>query len=112
MEIDNDDDSMKRVNLDDYDSADFKEYLFDDEIQTTTAEVTANFKSEPHRPPPSIKVTIKMEEEDNDHEQERRRTRNQKCAECRQRVHERVQKDTGESHDYSNNDLRNVINIG
>ena len=76
MEIDNDDDSMKRVNLDDYDSADFKEYLSDDEILTTTAEVTANFKSEPHRPPPSVKVTIKMEGEDNDHEQERRRTGN------------------------------------
>ena len=37
--------------------------------------------------------------------------RNQKCAERRQRLLERLQKDTGGSHDYSNNDLCNVINI-
>ena len=80
MEIDNDDDSMEQVNLDNYDFDDFREYLFDSEVQMTTAEVTTNFNNEPHRPTPSVKVTINMEEEDEDHEQERHRARNQKCA--------------------------------
>ena len=70
MEIDNDDDSMERVNLDDYDSNDFKEYLVDDEMKMTVAEVTANFNSEAHHHPSSVKVTVKLKEEDNRHERE------------------------------------------
>ena len=44
MEIDNEDDSIERVNLDDYDSDDFKEHLSDDDMQAaqTTTEVKAN----------------------------------------------------------------------
>ena len=70
MEIDNDDDSMERVNLDDYDSNDFKEYLVDDEMKMTVAEVTANFNSEAHHHPSSVKVTVKLKEEENGHEWE------------------------------------------
>ena len=78
MEIDNEDDSIERVNLDDYDSDDFREYLSDDNMQTTTTmvEVTTNFIYEPSHPPPSVTVTVKMEEEGNDLEKERRRILN------------------------------------
>ena len=33
MEIEDEDDSMERVNLDDYNSNDYKEYLSDDDMQ-------------------------------------------------------------------------------
>ena len=33
MEIEDKDDSMERVNLDDYNSNDYKEYLSDDDMQ-------------------------------------------------------------------------------
>ena len=44
MEINDKDDLMERVNLDDYDSDDFKEYLSDDNMQAahSTAEAKAN----------------------------------------------------------------------
>ena len=38
--------------------------------------------------------------------------RNQKCAECPHHLAERYQDEAGESYDYSNNDLCNIINIG
>ena len=78
MEINDKDDSMERVNLDDYDSDDFREYLSDDDMQmsTTTVEETTNFNHESSHPPPSVTVIIKMEEEDNDLEKERHRIRN------------------------------------
>ena len=41
----------------------------------------------------------------------RRRIHNQKRTERRQRLLDRLQEDVGEPHDYSNNDLRNVIDI-
>jgi len=77
MEINYNDDSMERVNMDD-----FREYLSDDDMQTTTAttEVIANFNHESSQPPPSVTVTIKMEDEDKDIEKERCRSRNQKRA--------------------------------
>ena len=77
MEINYNDDSKERVYMDD-----FREYLSDDDMQTTTAttEVIANFNHESSQPPPSVTVTVKMEDEDKDIEKERRRSRNQKRA--------------------------------
>jgi len=44
MKIDDEDDSMERVNLDDYNSEDYKEYLYDNYIQANqaTTEAKAN----------------------------------------------------------------------
>jgi len=50
MEIDNDDDSMERINLEDYNSDEFNEYLSDDDLPPTTEEVPANLDPEPYRP--------------------------------------------------------------
>jgi len=114
MEINscNDDNSLERVNLDDYCFDDFNEYLSDDNMQTTatTMEVTTNINHESSHPPPSI--IVKIEEEDSNIEKERHKNSNQKRAEHRQRILECYQEEAGESYDYSNNDLRNVINIG
>jgi len=75
MEIDYEDDSMERVNLDDYDSDDFKEYLSDDDMQTTQAitEVKANSNHESSLPPPTVTGTVKLEDDDKDIDKERRR---------------------------------------
>ena len=83
MEIDNEDDSIERVNLDDYDSDDFKEHLSDDDMQATqtTTEVKANPNHESSLPPPTITVTVKLEDEDKEIEKERHKIRNQKRAE-------------------------------
>ena len=59
-----------------------------------------------------VTVTVKLEDEDREGKMARHRIRNQKRAERRQRLLNRLQEDVGESHDHSNNDLRNVINIG
>ena len=102
------------MNLDDYNSDDYKVYLSDDDMQAnqTNAEAKANpdYRSPP--PPPAVTVTVKLEDEDKEIKKARRRIRNQKRAKRRQRQLDRLHEDVGESHDYSNNDLRNVINIG
>ena len=59
-----------------------------------------------------VTVTVKLEDEDREGKMARHRIRNQKRAERRQRLLNRLQEDVGESHDHSNNDLHNVINIG
>ena len=110
LEIEDDDDSIERVNLDDYNSDDYKEYLSDEDMLNDPA--TAQMKTPDYRnpPPPPLAVMVIMKLEDDDREVEMvcRRIRNQKQTE---RLHNRLQEDVGESHDYSNNDLRNVINI-
>ena len=57
-------------------------------------------------------VTVKLEDEDKEIKKARRRIRNQKRTKRRQRQLDRLHEDVGESHDYSNNDLHNIINIG
>jgi len=105
---------MERANLDDYPTDNFEEYLSNDNTKTTTMtmEVTTNINHDSSHPPPSVTIAIKMEDEDNNNiEKERRKIRNQKCTEHRQRMAERYQDEAGESYDYSNNDLCNVLNI-
>ena len=55
---------------------------------------------------------MKLEDQDRENEMEHHRARNQKRAERRQCLFDHLQQDVGDPHDYSNNDLRNVINIG
>jgi hypothetical protein len=50
MEIDNDDDSMERIHLEDYNSDECNEYLSDDDLPPTTEEVPAKLNPEPYRP--------------------------------------------------------------
>ena len=59
------DDSTERLNLDDYNSDDFDEYLFDN-METTTPMVTetqAASKQDLPAPPPAVTVTVQLEEQ-------------------------------------------------
>ena len=60
-------------------------------------------------PTPSVTITVKM---DNNNDNERRRIRNQKHTIRRHSVTKRYKDQDCESYDYSNHDLRNIINIG
>ena len=109
-----DDDSMERVNLDDYNSNDYDEYLSDN-METTppvVTEVKATVQQDPPVAPPAITVIVQLEEEPVAEDlYERRRLLNQKRAFRHQRVAIRRQEQQGDDYNYSNSDLRNVINI-
>ena len=88
------DDSTERLNLDDYNSDDFDEYLSDN-METTppmVTEVQAATNQDLPAPPPAVTVTVQLEEQ---HEMEdlyeRRRLLNQKRAFRCQRLANRQQ---------------------
>ena len=58
-----DDDSMERLNLDDYNSDDYDKYLSNNMETTPTAitEVKATIKKDPPLAPPAITVTVQLE---------------------------------------------------
>ena len=60
-----DDDSMVRLNLDDYNSEDYDEYLSDnmEAIPMTITEVKTTIKQEPPLAPPAVMVTVQLEDE-------------------------------------------------
>ena len=60
-----DDDSMERVNLDDYNSNDYDEYLSDNMETTPPAvtEVKATIKQDLPAAPPAVTVTVQLEVE-------------------------------------------------
>ena len=60
-----DDDPMERVNLDDYNSDDYDEYLSDNMEATPSpvTEVKTTIKQDPPAAPPIVKVTVQLEEE-------------------------------------------------
>ena len=69
-------------------------------------------KQDPPSAPPAVTVNVQLEDEPvAENRYERRRVRNQKRAFRRQRVAESRQEQQGDNYNYSNNDLRNVINI-
>ena len=109
-----DDDSIERLNLDSYNSDHYDEYLSDN-IETTppaVTEVKATIKEDPPAAPPVVTVTVQLEEEPVAEELYKcRHLLNQKRAFRRQRVANRRQEQQGDNYDYSNSDLRNVINI-
>ena len=78
-----DDDSMERLNLDDYNSDDFDEYLSDN-METTPPIITeaqATTKQDPPAPPPAGTVTVQLEEQHPTEDlYERRCLLNQKMA--------------------------------
>jgi len=121
IEIDESDDSLERLNLEDYNSGDFKEYLSDDDIDATlatmttmtTIEIKTNVHTDPRATSPSITVTVTVKmDDDNNNDMERRRIRNHKRAIHRHCVAKRYQDQNYDSYDYSNHGLRNDTNIG
>ena len=58
-------DSTERLNLDDYNSDDFNEYLSDNMKTTppTITEAQATTKQDPPAPPPAVTVTMQLEEQ-------------------------------------------------
>ena len=109
------DDSTERLYLDDYNSDDFDEYLSDNMETTppTVTEAQVATKQDLSAPPPAVIVTVQLEEQHAaENLYERRRLLNPKRAFRRQRLANRQQEQQGDNYDYSNSDLRNVINIG
>ena len=91
------DNPMERVDLVDYNSSDY-----DVEVNETEA---VNYKIPP--PPPGVIVTVHLD----DDQGELKKIRNQKRSMRRHLATEHRQQ-LGDSFDYSNSDLHNVINIG
>ena len=98
-------DSMERLNLNDYNSDDFDEYLSDNMETTppTITEAQATTKQDPPAPPLAVTITMQLEEQ---HPAEalykRPRLLNQKRAFRRQRLANRQQEQQGDNYDYSN----------
>ena len=89
------DNYMERLNLDDYNSDDFDEYLSDnmETIPPMITEAQATTKQNPPAPPPVVTVTVQFEEQHPAEDlYERRRLLNQKRAFRRQRLANRQQK--------------------
>ena len=106
---------MERINLDDYFSDDYDEYLSDNMESTpmVITEVKASIKQDPPLAPPHVTVTVQLEDKPVAEDfYKRRRVSNQKRAFRCQRVADRRQEQQGDNYDYSNSDLCNVINIG
>ena len=106
---------MKRLNLDDYNSEDFGEYLSDN-METTPPTITepqAATKQDSPAPPPAVTVTVQLEEQHPPEDlYDHHRLHNQKRAFRHQRLTNNLQEQQGNNYDYSNCDLRSVINIG
>ena len=88
-------DSMERLNLDDYNSDDFDEYLSDNMETTppTITEAQATTKEDTPAPPPAVTVTVQLEEQHPAEDlYERRRLLNQKRSFRRQRLANNLQK--------------------
>ena len=85
---------MERLNLDNYNSDDYDEYLSDnmETTPTLTTELKTTIKKDPPLAPPVVPVTVQLEGEPVAEDLcERHRIRNQKWAFRRQRVADRRQ---------------------
>jgi hypothetical protein len=83
------DDAAEHLNLDDYNSDDFDEYLSDNMETTphTITEAQATIKQDPPAPPPAMTVTVQLEEQHlEEHLYEHRRLLNLKRAFRRQHL--------------------------
>ena len=85
-------DEDERINLDNYNSDDYKQYFSDedmlDDLSPAQAK-TPEYRIPPPPPPPppspaAVTVTVKLEDENKEEEMARRRARNQKHTERRQ----------------------------
>ena len=110
-------DPTERLNLDDYNSDDFNEYLSDNTEATpptiTGSKVTTKENLSAPPPPPTVTINVQLDEHHPAEDlYERRRQLNQKRAFRRQRLANSLQEQQGNNYDYSNCDLRSVINVG
>ena len=108
-------DPTEHLNLDDYNSDDFNEYLSDNMETTppTITEAQATTKQDPPAPRPAVMVTVQLEEQIPAEDlYEHRRLLNQKRAFRCQCLANSQQEQQGDNYDYSNCDLRNMINVG
>ena len=97
-----DDDSLERVNLNNYHSDDFDEYLSDnmDTSLVATVEIKTSINQDPPFAPPSVMVTIKLEDVQEEGDlYDSRRVRNQNQALRLHRVAEHHQECRGDSYD-------------
>ena len=111
------DDPMELLNLNDYNSDDFDEYLSDNMETTpptiTEAQVTTKENLPAPPPPPVVTVTVQLDEQHPAEDlYERHRQLNQKRAFRCQRLANSLQEQQGDNYDYSICDLRSVINVG
>jgi hypothetical protein len=108
-------DSTERLNLDDYNYEDFDEYL-SDKMETTTPtiiEAQATTKEDLPAPPPAVTITVQLDEQYPVEDlYEHCRQLIQKRAFRRQRLTNTLQEQQSDKYDYSNCDLRSVINVG
>jgi len=82
-------------------------------LPPTVTEAQAATKQDPPAPHLAVTVTVQLEEQHAIEDlYERRCLLNQKRVFRRQRLANYQQEHQGDNYDYSNNDLRNVINIG
>ena len=96
---------MECLNLDDYNSDDYDEYLSDNMEATPTAitEVKTTIKQDPPTAPPAVTVTVQLEDEPVTEDlYERRRVLNQKRAFRHRRITNRRQEQQGDNYNYSN----------
>ena len=103
-------DPTERLNLDDYNSDDFNEYLSDNMETTlpTITEAQATTKEDLPAPlPPAVTITVQLDEQHPAEDlNECHRQLNQKRAFRRQRLANTLQEQQGDNYDYSNCDLR------
>ena len=108
-------DPTERLNLVDYNSEDFDEYLSDN-METTPPTITeGQTATKEDLPAPLLAVTVAVQLDEQHPEEdlyERRRLLNQKWAFRCQRLANSQQEEQGDNYDYTNCDLRNVINVG
>ena len=79
----------------------------------TITEAQATTKQDPPAPPPAVTITMQLEEQHPAEDlYERRRLLNQKRAFRCHRLANSQQEQQGNNYDYSNYDLRSVINVG
>ena len=84
-----------------------------DTSPVVTTEMKTTISHDPSPAPPSVTVTVKIEDEQEEVDlYEHRRIRNQMRAFWHQRETDYSHERHDDSFDYSNVDLRNVINIG
>ena len=79
----------------------------------TITEAQATTKEDLPAPPPAVTVTVQLDEQNPAEDLYKcRHQLNQKKAFRRQRLANTLQEQQGDNYDYSNCDLRNVINVG
>lgn len=108
----NENDLMEQVDLFDYNLSDYDEFLLDNDIGAVSEETEVAVEYGSPLIPPGLTVTVEVDNGENDTRREHRRIKNMKRSIRRHRQIQLCQNSCGDSYDFSNSDLRNIINIG